>query len=316
MSLEQWESYYKTGALAAFPTAPDGGYDLEVKKAWVEFFSTLPDAASILDVGTGNGIIASIAVEAASALGFDWTIHATDLAKIDPRANVPDGARRFGSVSFHPGVASEKLPFSAAEFDAVTGSFALEYCNSEQALSEIHRVLKQGGAAQFLIHAADSALVAAARAALSEADLVLTKTKIYRRVHRLVTIDRFNPVTTQKSADDLRSAIRELKEALASAKRTGGGRVLEVTLDAVQKLLAGRTQAEPHQVGREVDRAEAEMRASVRRMNDLIAHAQTVADMAVIEAQAAAAGFTMIERTPQYHAGSNLVGWLLLLHRP
>ena len=32
--------------------------------------------------------------------------------------------------------------------------------------------------------------------------------------------------------------------------------------------------------------------------------------------QAAAAGFTLIERLPQYHAGNNLVGWQLLLHRP
>ena len=67
LSLEQWETYYRGGAIATCPMGPDGDYDLEVRQAWVEFFSTLPEGARILDVGTGNGVVALIAAETASA---------------------------------------------------------------------------------------------------------------------------------------------------------------------------------------------------------------------------------------------------------
>lgn len=316
MSLDIWEKYYKTGALATCPTAADGGYDLEVKRVWVEFFSTLPDGARILDIGTGNGVVAAIAAECEAAQGFRWEIHASDLARIDPMTHVADAERRFSSVTFHPGTANEQLPFSNAYFDAVSGSYALEYGDRDKTLAELFRVLRPQGDAQFLIHSADSVLVDAARAALGEADLVLQQTKIYRRVHRLVGMDRYHAVTTQRAGDDVRVAIRELKQALEVARKSGGGRVLAFALDAVQKLLTLRTKADPQWVAREVDRAEAEMRTSVRRMSDMIEHAQSPEDMAMLEAQAQRQGFTMIEHVPQYHGGSQVVGWLLLMHRP
>ena len=90
---------------------------------------------------------------------------------------------------------------------------------------------------------------------------------------------------------------------------------MTVALDAVQKLLVARKELKPAAVGLEVDRAEAEMRASVRRLNDLIGHARTRHDMDGLEREAATAGFSLIECTPQFHAGTNLIGWQLLLHR-
>jgi len=315
LSLQQWETYYRGGMIATCPTGPDGGYDLELRTAWVEFFSTLPDQACLLDVGTGNGVIALIAVETASALGRHWEIHATDLAQIDPLRDVADGKRRLAGIQFQGGVATEKLPFERGQFDAVSGHYALEYTDTAMALTEIHRVLKAGGEAQFILHNADSVLVQNARSSLREADLVLVQTKIFRRLHRLVTSAQVTPGTTQRATDELRSAIRTLKQQLQPSQQIGAGRVLRVALDAVQKLLVARTQSPPEVVGLEVDRAEAEMRASVRRLNDLLGHARSAEQMQQIQRQAGDAGFNLIECMPQYHARSNLVGWQLLLHR-
>ena len=315
MSQEQWETYYRGGMISTCPTAPDGGYDLEVREAWVEFFSLLPDRAGILDVGTGNGVVAQIAVQTASALGRNWDVHATDLALIDPPRHVPDGARRLAGITFHPGVATEHLPFDAGRFDAVSGHYSLEYTNTAAALTEIHRVLKPGGDAQFIIHSVDSVLVHAARRSLREAELVLGETMIFRRLHRLVTMEQVIPGTTDRLTTELRAAIQTLKDGIQQAQPTGAGGVLSIALDAVHKLLVARTEMAPHAVGLEVDRAEGELRASAQRLNDLLAHARTEADMQEIETQAAAAGFSLIERVPQYHAGNNLVGWQLLLHR-
>jgi ubiquinone/menaquinone biosynthesis C-methylase UbiE len=315
LSLQQWESYYRGGTLATCPTAADGGYDLELKQAWIEFFSMLPSQARILDVGTGNGVVALIAAELASARKQQWQIHGTDLAQIDPLRHVPDGERRFAGIRFHAGVATEKLPFDDGHFDAVSGHYALEYCDTATALAEIHRVLKPGGNAQFVLHHADSLLVRAAQRSLQEGDLVVNETKIYRRLRRLVAMEYVSTATTQRATVELQAAIRTLKQALEAARKTGSGRVLAVALDAVQKLLIARKEMKAQAVEVEVDRAEEDLRLSLRRLNDLVSHACTEQDMERIERQAEATAFTQIERLPLFHAGSNLVGWQLMLHR-
>jgi ubiquinone/menaquinone biosynthesis C-methylase UbiE len=318
LSLEQWETFYRGGLVATCPTGADGGYDLEVRDAWVAFFSTLPDGARILDVGTGNGVVAMIAAETARATERNWEIHATDLAQIDPMRDVPDAARRLASISFHPGVPTERLPFDAESFDAVSGHYALEYTDTTAALAEIQRVMKPGGNAQFIVHHADSMLVRSARLSLDDGELVLGQTKIFRRLHKLVTMENAVPGTTERVTAELREAIQVLKAALRATQQLmgpGSGRILSVTLDAVQKLLSARKIMRPDVVGLDVDKVEANVRASVRRLNDLMDHARSEQDMQSIEKAAAAAGFVHIERLPQYHAGVNLVGWQLLLHR-
>lgn len=316
MSLEQWESYYKGGALATGPTGPDGTYDQELRRAWVEFYSTLPDQARILDIGTGNGVLPLIARQVASSRGASWELHGSDLAQIDPPRYVPDGERRFAGVHFHPGVATEKLPFDDASFDAVTGHYALEYSDVAAALAQIHRVLKPGSDAQFIVHSTQSALVSSARWSLQEADIVLKQTRLYRKLHRLVTMEGATSASTQRATNELVSAIRAVKQVLPQARQVGTGRILSVALDAVQKLLTARKQMRPQAVGLEVDRAEKELRASARRLNDLVSHARSEQDMALVQQQASAAGFTQVECLPQFHAGTVPVGWQLLLHRP
>lgn len=316
LSLEQWENYYRSGAIATCPTAVDGGYDLEVRQAWVAFFSTLPDGARLLDVGTGNGVIPLIAAETAASLGRRWEIHGSDLARIDPVAQVRDGAKRFAGITFHPGVGTEKLPFEAGHFDAVSGHYALEYTQTAAALAELHRVLKPGGDAQFVVHHADSILLRTAHASLRDSDLVFKETKLYRKLHKLVTMEQATPGVTERATNELRAAIQALKQALPAARQAGGGRILTVALDATQKLLEARKTLRPELAGNEVDRAEADLRASTRRLHDLIEHARDAAAMEALQDEANAAGFTAIERLPQYHGGDNLVGWLLMMRRP
>lgn len=315
MSLEQWETYHRGGMIATCPTGADGGYDLEVRDAWVDFFSMLPTSARILDVGTGNGVVAMIAAETALAQGLDWEIHATDLARIDPLRHVPDGARRLSGITFHPGVATERLPFESQSFDAVSGHYSLEYTDTAAALVAIHRVLKPSGSAQFILHHTDSKLLQSARHTLRESEIVLVETQVFRRLHRLVTMDRIVSGETQEATEELRAAIQVLKHAMEQSRLSGTGHVLNVALDAVQKLLMARKQMSPAAVGLEVDRAEAEMRDSVHRLNDLIEHAKSLQDMEALERGAASAGFSLIEHVPLYHAGINLIGWQLLLHR-
>ena len=106
MSVEHWEAYYRGGAISTCPIGLDANYTLDIRDAWVEFFAYFPSGARILDVGTGNGAVALIARDAATAAGTQLEIHGSDLALIDPPRQVRGGETMFGGITFHPGVAT------------------------------------------------------------------------------------------------------------------------------------------------------------------------------------------------------------------
>ncbi len=313
LSLEHWESYYRTGALATCPMGPAPGYTLELHDVWTDFFADLSDAARILDIGTGNGAIALIAKETAITHGRRYEVHGTDLAQIDPARDVRDGARLFAGIVFHACVPTEQLPFSPASFDAVSGQYALEYTVVETALGEIFRVLKSGGPAQFIVHHGDSIIVHNARESLEHAGLVLNETKIFRKLRRHLEAERRSPAAARRTREELVAAVTHLRRAAGKAT---SALILHVTVDAVQKLLNARQRLSRATIDREIDHVETDVRASVRRLQDLVASAQSEEGIIRIKNTAESLGFIGCEARTQYYARENLVGWRLNLRKP
>lgn len=317
VSLEQWETFYRGGLLATGPTGADGLYDLEVAEAWDAFFRALPQQAHLLDIGTGNGVLPLMAVRHAEARGADWRIEATDLARIDPLRDVADGARRFAGVRFHPQVANERLPFETGVFDGASAHYALEYGNTAATFAEVARVLRPGASVQCVLHHTDSVLVQSARRSMAECDLVFKQSRLYRRLHRLVTLEAARPEVLQHAQQELTSAIRLLRQALAEAqaRQAGAGRILSVALDAARALLASRQQQRGALVGLEVDRAETELRTAWRRLNDLVEHAVDAPGIQRMQSEAGQAGLQPLTCELLFHNRQHLVGWLLRLRR-
>jgi ubiquinone/menaquinone biosynthesis C-methylase UbiE len=316
LSLKHWETYYRGGLLSTCPTTPAGGYDQELESVWTDFLSKLPDGSVVLDIGTGNGAVVQIIADTARGLSKSWEIHGTDLAQIDPLRHVADADKRFSGCRFHPGVATERLPFEAESIDALCGHYALEYSEPEAAIGEVARVLKPGGRAQFVTHHVDSLLARNARQTMAEAEIVLGETRIYRRLRRLVAMDDHQPSRDHPAARALQGAIRRLKEARAELARSGQGRVVDVALDAVRQLLVLRRSHRAEKVTLEVDRAEEEMRLSVRRLQDLLERALDDEGIDSLKRLAESDGLVCEESAPQYHAGDNLVGWRLRFVKP
>lgn len=280
----------------------------------MEFLNTLPANARILDIGVGNHVPALVAAEMSTAGARDWRIDAIDPNGMQADVQSPVGKAMAERIDFHAGVGMSRLPFDDASFDAVCAHHAIGFGDTSAILAEVLRVLKPGGDAQFLLHHADSPLLAGARMSLREADLVFTKTKAFRRVHRLVTMQQIIPNSTEHASSEVRMAIRTLKRGLPVAQQQGGGRVLAVALDAIQKVLAARRELKPDAAGLNVDRAETELRGSVRRLGELVAQARTDEQMRELEKEAAAAGFRQVERMAQLHGGEP-IAWQLLVHR-
>lgn len=216
-------------------------------------------------------------------------------------------------IRFHARVASENLPFAPGSFEAVSGQYALEYTEMAQSLREIHRVLVSGGRAQFLVHHADSVIARNARESLRQSALVLEETKVFRKLRRhLKSAERATPAA-RRSLNELVALVGRLRAAGAGA---GDRLILDVTVDAVHKLLMAREQLSQAALALEAERVETAIRASVHRLQELIRCCQTEAGIRQIERCAADQGFEVAETVPQYHRGANFVGWRLRLARP
>jgi ubiquinone/menaquinone biosynthesis C-methylase UbiE len=314
--LHHWENFYRNGAIATGQSQNIGNYDLEILQSWVSFFENCPQNARILDIATGNGAIASIAMNTAQKHGKNFEVHACDFAQIDPMRDVPNAEQHLTGISFHPGMAVEKLTFADAYFDAVSGQYALEYTDILASLKQLHRVLVPNGMAQFIIHHSNSELIRNSMTSLNEADFILQKTKIYRRLNHLVSAQLATPKFAETAGSQLLASIQSLKRALPEAQAAGGGQILQGTLGNIQQLLSMRTESMPVvNLEHEIKLAENNLRYWVRRQKDLLECAKGENGMFEIENAAKDTGFEVVSRDLQYHAGTNLVGWKLVLRR-
>jgi ubiquinone/menaquinone biosynthesis C-methylase UbiE len=313
LSVSHWETYYRGGAIAACPTGVASDYTLELRETWIEFFSRLASGAAVLDIGTGNGAIPLIARQTATSLGRALEIHGVDLARINPPRYVAGGEQLFAGIRFYPGVAAESLPFAADSFAAVSGQYALEYTDVARSLAEVMRVLKADCDAQFIMHHADSIVVERARTSLQHSDAVLNGTHVYRKLKRFLQMEQRAPGAAGRLWQELSVALGTLRE---TGRSDPSSRVIDVTLDAVPKLLSLRKQLAPAALAREVDSVENALRDAVRRHNDLIAAAASESTMAATAACARTCGFVDVRYEPWHHAQQVLVGWRLRLRKP
>ena len=99
--------------------------------------------ARVLDVGTGEGQVARLAVAGGAGLAVG----------IDPTANQVEEAHRRGGGPLYARSGADALPFADACFDAAVACLVFEHIEAvDEAIGEVARVLRPGGRFAFFLN--------------------------------------------------------------------------------------------------------------------------------------------------------------------
>ena len=210
-ALWEWSVFWQSNQLQSCLPDNSATGKQSIQGTWRSFFEALPEAAEVLDLGTGNGGLATQAVTVSKSRAAPFVIHGVDLADIEPARFVSAAEDLLTEVKFHPRTAMEKLPFADATFDAVASQYAIEYTNTDESSAEALRVLKVGGLFRFLVHADDGVLKDRCRLQAGQAEQILNSDLFAASealLHRLV-----NAEITKSS-----EAIAAAEQAIAATK--------------------------------------------------------------------------------------------------
>jgi ubiquinone/menaquinone biosynthesis C-methylase UbiE len=155
--LQHWDNYWqKNKTLNSFAEGEQGlGYAGDIAKFWHTIFVDLKSNSKLLDLATGNGGLAVLALQ--YNIAFD--VSASDKANIAPLQLFTQQDAIFKylkKIKFFSNMPSEALTFADAEFDMVISQFGLEYAEPVSTLQQLHRILKPAGKLVALVHHAES----------------------------------------------------------------------------------------------------------------------------------------------------------------
>jgi len=156
---DHWSDYWSRGCMTSLPQDFAANYDGEVAEFWQAAFAEVPPAGRMIDLCTGNGAIALLAVAYANKTDQDIEVTAVDAATISSEAlakKFPDQAQALKTIRFISNTRVEDLQLESAGFDLVTSQFGIEYCDWQQAAVQVERILKPGGSLVMVHHTATS----------------------------------------------------------------------------------------------------------------------------------------------------------------
>ena len=305
-----WTHYWAGGHSASF-SADGEGFDSA--PFWLEFFATLTNGASVLDLATGGGHVVRLALAAAAKADRAYEIHGVDLANIGAlrRAFGPSGRstlRLTGRCDL------AKLPFDAEAFDAVTSQFGIEYADTSAAAREAVRVLKPAGRGLFLLHHAESAITQAAAGRLRAHRAVLPDDSAFRHGERVFTI--------LSSGTPRLAAVTEVTKFQSAVQAALGRLTPDARLSNTAEIvyfLADVARApdryNPHDALRRLLAAEEEARHWLLRQQALIDAALDAQGVRTLAQTLEAAGAQVRAREPFRDASGTLLAWVLGFHK-
>lgn len=309
-----WTSFWQYDRVASCLDGDDhANYGAEVAAGWRGFFADLPPRATVLDLCTGNGAIALLAVEA----GRDFTVIGVDRAPIDPARHVTKFADALARIEFRGNVAAEALPLPDAGVDAVTSQYGIEYTDTARTFAEVRRVLRPGGRCRFVIHAAEGEVRAGSLRVVADADRLLVLPALARdALEQVVAVERALIAAPAALADAKRSFARFTTALAEMSVYPARDTLMRDNVVGVVRDVWDHRRALPLEVMLDkIGALAGEIRAHRGRSAALAAAARDAAGVASLGEQLAALGMTAIGRAPLI-VGGHLVGHVLSARAP
>jgi ubiquinone/menaquinone biosynthesis C-methylase UbiE len=172
-----WDSYWHDSRIQSTVAESSPEAEATLEAHWTEFFNELPNGASILDLGCGNGAVGLIAARLSEATGKNFKIYGVDSAAIDPVKYVPK-EDLLKQIEFKGQTPMESLPYQTGQFEAVVSQYGIEFADS-RAPAEAARVLKRGGRFMAITFAANTIPVVQAASKMRQSQFLLTGTKLF-----------------------------------------------------------------------------------------------------------------------------------------
>lgn len=291
-----WDRFWSYDRLSSFGTGVGAGnYDEPIAAGWRAFFASLRAGAHVLDIATGNGAIAVMAVEAGDKL----KITGADQAAVKPAAFVSKNKAALARIRFLANTAAEELPFEAASFDAVVSQYGIEYSDTERSVPEAVRVLGPGGQLRFACHAAEGSVVAGTRRALKDADFLLDEVDLLGRASAgfaaILNVERgretgpFAQTAAQSKYAEFREALKAVAGRVPSAADAD---MLASVHRTLTDLFEDRHSHDDAAIEAKLGDLRTAVEAHRERERALLAAALTAAQMAELSERLASLGMT------------------------
>ena len=228
---DHWSDYWAQGRLTSLPQDFAANYDGEIAGFWLEAFQGVPENGSMIDLCTGNGAIALLAVEYTGNAGHAIEVTAVDAATVSPEsitAKYPDQAGRLDHIHFISDCKVENLDLQAGSFDLVTSQFGIEYCDLPKAAAQVERLLKSGGRLVMVNHTATSDILKFMEQELREYELL-------QQLGMLSAIRDY--LQGKASYDSLRTTLGNAQGTLSSIFQKTGSPLFGSVLSALGGIL-------------------------------------------------------------------------------
>ena len=314
-----WDRFWSYDRLASFGTGKGAGnYGEPIAAGWRAFFASLRSGSRVLDIATGNGAIALIAVEA----GEDLQVTGADLAAVRPAAFVSKGKGALKKIRFLASTPAEKLPLDDASMDAVASQYGIEYSDMKKSVPEAARVLGPGGRLRFACHAAEGALAADTELAIADADFVSDELDLTGRAARcldaVLGVERGRQ-TGQLAEIAAQARYAEFREGLKAVAERAPGAADQAMLASVhQTLVAIFEQRQRHDLQSlfmQLDALREEVDAHRTRQRALLAAARSARQMAALAGKLEGLGLTDVTLGEQ-RDGDRLIGHVIEARKP
>lgn len=319
---EHWSQWWAQGHITSFGTALKDNYAGATRDHWRQQFDSLPDTANILDIATGNGALATLAMEYAEDNGKAFTVTASDLAEIGTQTTATDARINDWreQIAFYGGTPCEKQPFPDQSFDCILSQYGFEYSDVDATLVEIFRLLRPGGRFLAIAHHAGSAVIARQRvservylAALEQLKLFRLldrhlaswgKAKGARAIDRLATKPKF-----QKTGSELEQGLRQFTQAFPNDETAAK------VFCAIDDLRRDALELGPARRELAVKRERASFEGALNRLRDLFHAALDKKAVDLFASRAREVGYTEVSSEPFFAESGGLAGWSIALTR-